>query len=165
MIKVLICFWLGMFSLAGPHPLHVSVTEINYDERDKALEIMVRIFADDLETTMRKRQNIPDLDITKPEGTSLDEMMQEYLQQSLAVSLDGKSQTIKYLGNERDGEAFVFYVEIPRVKKWKKISVSNSVLTETFDDQSNLVHVTSAGTVLSLRLNKNNPTGVLEFQQ
>jgi hypothetical protein len=165
MIKGLICFWVGLFGFQALHPLHVSVTEINYDEKDKALEIMVRIFVDDLETTMRKNQNIPDLDITKPKGPTLDEMMQKYLQESLVVSLDGKRQTIKYLGNERDGEAFVFYIEVPGVKKWKKIGVSNSILTEVFDDQSNLVHVTSAGTVLSLRLNKSNPSGILEFQQ
>ena len=33
------------------HPIHVSVTEIEYDEKDRALEIMMRVFVDDLELT------------------------------------------------------------------------------------------------------------------
>ena len=164
MIKVLVFVSLALVSFAQPHPLHVSVTEINYDEKDRALEIMVRIFVDDLETTLRKRESLPELDILNPKGKTLDQMMRAYLDQSVAVSLDGKRQALNYLGSERDGEAFIFYVEVPKVKKWKKVSVFNSILTEVFDDQSNLVHVTSSSVVKSLRLNKGNPSGELSFQ-
>ena len=163
MIKPVLCLLLLVLSAAGLHPLHVSVTEINYDEKDRALEMMVRIFADDLETTLRKRYNEPTLDILNPGSRSVDQMMTEYLTEKVSVAVDGKRQTLKYLGNERDGDAFIFYVEIPRVKKWKTIAVANSVLTEVFDDQSNLVHVTNGGTVRSLRLNKGNPEGNLSF--
>lgn len=166
MLKTIFCLWFSLSFTPGElHPLHVSVTEINFDEKDKSLEIMMRIFVDDLETTMRKRHDIPDLDILNPKGRTLDEMMREYLNHSFTISLDGKRQTLNYLGNERDGEAFIFYVEVPKVRKWNRIAVANSVLTEIFDDQSNLVHVTSGGDVLSLRLNKNNPSGVLTFEK
>jgi hypothetical protein len=164
MIKVLSFLSLALVSFAQPHPLHVSVTEINYDEKDRALEIMVRIFVDDLETTLRKRENLPELDILNPKGKTLDQMMRAYLEHSLAVSLDGKRQALNYLGAERDGEAFIFYVEIPKVRKWRKVSVFNSILTEVFDDQSNLVHVSSSSAVKSLRLNKGNPSGELSFE-
>lgn len=165
MLKTFLCFCLSLPVVAdGLHPLHVSVTEINYDQKDKALEIMIRIFADDLETTMRKRHDMPELDILNPKGKTLDELMKDYLNESFSVSLDGKKQSLNYLGNERDGDAFIFYVEVSKVRKWNRISVANSVLTEIFDDQSNLVHVTSAGNVLSLRLNKSNPSGILTFE-
>ncbi len=148
---------------AGDHPIHVSVTEINYDEEDKALEIMMRVFVDDLETAMRKRHQIPDLDITNPKGKTLDELVREYVTANVSIALDGKRQVLNYLGNERDGEAFVFYIEVAKVKKWKDVSITNQVLTEIFDDQSNLVHFTRRKTVRSLRLNKYNPSGVLTF--
>lgn len=165
MLKILLCLWFSMSVAAGElHPLHVSVTEINYDQKDKALEIMIRIFVDDLETTMRKRHALPELDILNPKEKTLDALMTEYLDETFSVSLDGKKQSLNYLGNERDGEAFIFYVEVPKVRKWNRIAIANSVLTEIFEDQSNLVHVTFAGNVLSLRLNKSNPSGILTFQ-
>jgi hypothetical protein len=163
MIKYLLCAWIALIPNFELHPLHVSVTEINYDEKDKALEIMMRVFVDDLETSMRKRLDVPDLDIANPKGTTLDAIMQAYLGETFTVSLDGKKQQLHYLGNEREEDAFIFYIEVPKVRKWKTISVSNTVLTASFEDQSNLVHVTNGGTVKSLRLNKDNPQGQLSF--
>ena|SRR5215203_1116485 len=163
MVKAFAILLISLLPAADLHPLHVTVTEINYDEKDKALEIMMRIFADDLETTLRKAQNVPDLDVTNPKPMSLDEMMRSYLSTNFAISLDGKSQTVNYIGNERDGAAFIFYIEVPKVRKWSKISVTNAVLTEVFDDQSNLVHVTVGEEVKSLRLNKSNPSQELAF--
>jgi hypothetical protein len=165
MLKLFFCFWLTLFAARDFHPIHVSVTEINHDEEDKTLEIMIRVFADDLETTMRRRHAIPDLDIQNPQPRTLDELMKEYLESNFVVMLDGRQQTLNYLGNEKDGEAFIFYVEINRIRKWKSIWVTNAVLTEIFEDQSNLVHVTSGGDVRSLRLNKDNPSGVVSFEK
>ena len=152
---------LAVFSL---HPLHVSVTEIEYDEKDKALEIMMRVFIDDLETTMRKTINEPELDILNPKpGITVDQLMRDYLAGHFKISLDNKPQVINYLGHEREGEAFIFYIEVAKVKKWKTIQVQNSIITDMFDDQSNLVHVTVRGDVHSLRLTKDNPTDKLTF--
>ncbi|HXL58320.1 MAG TPA: DUF6702 family protein, partial [Chitinophagaceae bacterium] len=36
------------------HPFFVSMTDINYNSKEKELEISVRIFTDDFENTLRK---------------------------------------------------------------------------------------------------------------
>ena len=61
------------------HPLHVSVTEIEMNDTDKRLEIMMRVFMDDLEVTLRKEFRQPELDILNPKEATLDEMMSTYL--------------------------------------------------------------------------------------
>jgi hypothetical protein len=134
------------------HPLHVSVTEIEYNEKEKRLEVMMRVFIDDLELALRSRFNKPEMDILAPTSPTLDEMMNEYLKDHFKITLDNKVQKTSYLGHERDGEAFVFYVEVPNIKKWKEIVVTNDIIMEMYDDQSNLVHVTVRGKVKSLRL-------------
>ncbi|HYF69773.1 MAG TPA: DUF6702 family protein [Ohtaekwangia sp.] len=158
-------FFTFLFSvgLTGLHPIHVSVTDIEFDEKDKALEIMMRVFTDDLETTMRKHENKPDLDILNPKGTTLDKLMADYMRSNFEVTLDGKVQKLNYLGNERDGDVFVFYIEVSNIKKWNQINVLNTILMETFDDQSNLVHVTVRGKIKSMRLTENNPSDKLSF--
>lgn len=165
LIKVISPLLLTLFLSGGLHlhPIHVSVTDIEYDEKDKALEIIMRVFIDDLEMTMRKRNHQPELDILNPVGTTLDELMTGYVSDQISIALDKKSQKLNYLGHERDGEAFVFYMEVRNVKKWKEIQVRNTILIETHQDQSNLVHVTVRGKIKSMRLVKSNPVDKLSF--
>lgn len=152
----------SIFSLA--HPIHVSVTEIEYDRQDQALEIMMRIFTDDLELTLRKEFNHPTLDVLRPDSKApLDEMMAQYLDRRLRISLDGRRQKLQYLGHELDGDAFVFYVEVSKVGPWKSIEVANDVIMETYDDQSNIVHVYVGENVRSARLTHRKPVAKLDF--
>jgi hypothetical protein len=159
MMSLILTFIITLF-----HPLHVSVTEIEYDERERELEIVSRIFTDDLETAIRASRNLPELDLLNPpSGLTTTQLAQEYVLARLKIVLDGKSQKLSFLGVENDGEALVCYVQVKDVKKWKSITVTNAVLLETFDDQSNLVHVTLAGKVRSLRLMPSKPSGTLTF--
>jgi hypothetical protein len=153
-----------LFTALGLHPLHISVTEIEFDEKEKSLEIMMRVFIDDLETTMRQRTGDQELDILNPKGgQTVDQLMRNYLNERFKISLDTKAQKVGYLGHERDGDAFIFYIEVTNVKKWSTIQVQNDIITEVFDDQSNLVHVTVRGTIRSMRLTKNTPADKLTF--
>lgn len=157
-----VAFIFGMWA----HPLHVSVTEIEYDERESELEIMMRIFTDDLENAIRLQQNINDLDILNPpKGLTTDKLVGSYILTHFAIGLDGKIQDIRYLGQEHEGEAVVCYLLVSKVKKWNKVEVTNDVLCELFDDQSNLIHVTIGETVKSLRLVKDKTTSSLSFNE
>jgi hypothetical protein len=146
------------------HPMHVSVTEIDFDEKDKELEIMSRVFIDDLEKTLQNNLKQPELDLLAPKnGQTTDQMTGKYLTDHLKIFLDKKPVTVTYLGHERDGEAMVFYLVVSKVKKWKTIQIQNDVITETHEDQSNLVHVTVRETVKSLRLTREKPSDKLTF--
>jgi hypothetical protein len=152
-----------VFSLCV-HPMHVSVTEIDFDEKDKELEITSRIFIDDLEKTLQSQLKQPELDLMNPKnGQTIDQMASQYLAGHFKISLDGKPQKTEYLGHERDGEALIFYILVSKVKKWKTIQIFNDIITATFDDQNNLVHVTVREKVRSLRLTRDTPTDKLTF--
>ena len=147
------------------HPIHVSVTEIEFDEKDKALEIMMRVFVDDLSVTLQKTTNQPSLDIYEQKNSAIvDQLARDYLKDHFSISLDNKPQKLVYLGHETEGEAFIFYIEVANVKKWKTIKVFNDILTETHSDQSNLVHVTVKEKIRSLRLTKDTPSNQLTFE-
>lgn len=161
-----LCFISTLQSLAFSlllHPMHVSVTEIEMDEKDKRLEIMMRVFADDLETTLRESLKQPEFDISKQSTAALDAIMKEYLAPRFKIVVDNKAVQSKYLGHELEGDAFIFYMEVPGVKKLKTIQIQNNIITEVFEDQSNLVHVTVRGTVRSLRLTRSVPIDRLTF--
>lgn len=142
------------------HPIHVSVTEIALDEKERELEIIARIFIDDLETSIRKANDQPELKLL---GSSTDQLVWKYLESRFRISLDGRMQQVKYLGHEIDGDAILCYIQVSNVKKLKEIEVMNSMITELYDDQSNLVHVTVNEKVKSLRLMRDNPSGKITF--
>lgn len=146
------------------HPIHVSVTEIEFDDKEQALEIMMRVFMDDLELALRDKLKDPALDILNPEkGTSVDQLARDYLKDHFKISLDNKIQPTTYLGHEREGEAFIFYIEVADVKPWKTITIHNDIIMGTHDDQSNIVHVYANDKVKSLRLTGNTPVDKLTF--
>jgi hypothetical protein len=160
MVQLLIC-WFSFL-----HPLHVSVTEIKFDPKDKELEIVSRIFIDELEEAVRKEVNKPSLDLLNP-GTdaTIDQLVSQYLSGRLKISVDGKAAKIKYLGHEIEGDAMIVYAYAPAVKKLSAIEVYHSTITELYDDQSNLVHVTVGEQTKSLRLMRDSLTGKLLFNK
>ena len=111
------------------HPIHISVTEIEYDQHERALEIMMRVFIDDLELSIQNDLDQPDLDILQPvNGLTLDQMAERYLTRHFTISLDNKIQKIKYLGHEVESDALIFYIEVSPTKKWQSKEIRNSII-------------------------------------
>lgn len=155
--------WLGSFIVAL-HPLHISVTEIEFDEKDKSLEIMIRVFTEDLEEAIRDERKDRHIDILNPgKGITTNQLLSAYLKNHIKISLDTKQQTLEYLGHESEGEAIVCYLQVSNVKKWKTIEVFNDIIISVYDDQSNIIHVTVQNKVKSARLTENNLSGKLTF--
>lgn len=148
------------------HPIHVSVTEIEHNATNRSLEVISRIYIDDLELSIRSRTGNETLDLLNPgNGLTTDNLVKDYLAEHLRITVDGKVARLNYLAHEIDDAAMVCYLEIEGVKKLKNVEVTNSVIQETHADQSNLVHVTYQGTVKSLRLTREKPKGSLAFDK
>lgn len=147
------------------HAIHVSVSEINYSEKDKALQISSRIFIDDLELAIRSKLSSPELDLLHPPiGQTIDLLVSGYLTDHLKFKLDNKPVKIHYLGHEIEDLAIICYIEIEGVKKFKTLEVYNSVIQEIHNDQSNLVHITYKGPVKSFRLMKEKPSDIFKVE-
>ena len=161
------CTW---FMFYGPpsivlHAIHVSVSEINYSEKDKALQITSRIFIDDLELAIRARLNNPELDILHPDkGQTTDQLVSAYLADHLKFKLDNKLVKIRYIAHEIEDVAIICYIEIEGVKKFKTLEILNNVIQEIHNDQSNLVHITYKGPVKSYRLMKDKPSDIFKVE-
>lgn len=146
------------------HPLHISVTEIEYNEKVQALQIISRIFVDDLETAVRAQLQQPELDILNPgKDVTTKMLVADYVSQHLKIKLDGKDQKLNLLGYEEENFALVCYIEIEKIKSFKTIEVTNTIITELYDDQSNLVHITYKGPIKSTRLMRDKPSDKFVF--
>lgn len=146
------------------HPIHLSITEIELNEKSKALQMTMRIFLDDLELSIQRDLNEEEFDLLEPgEGRTTDQLVKEYLADRVKVKVDKKVMKLNYLGNEIEGPAMICYIEIENVKKFTTIEVTNKVILETHDDQSNLVNVNYKDKVKSIRLTSDTPTLSITF--
>ena len=158
MISVILGFLLTF------HPIHLSITEVEYNEKSRALQMTTRIFIDDLELAIRKQTNDEELDLLDPgKGKSTNDLVKAYLADHIKVKVDKKVVKTNYIGNEIEGPAIICYVEIENIKKFSTIEVTNKVNLEIHDDQSNLVNVNYKNKVKSIRLTNDTPTSSITF--
>ncbi|MGJ3235328.1 DUF6702 family protein [Marivirga sp.] len=158
-------FIIGFFlMLSGMlHPFYVSITDLVYKEDTKSVQIMHKVFVDDFEQTLNKHYNV-NLDILAMESTAeIDEMVKDYFSKRFAVSIDGKEQDITYIGSELEENVLWVYQEIYKVRKPKKFRITNTVLFDEFDTQSNLVHTDLGGEIKTLRLTEGDGTQEVVF--
>jgi hypothetical protein len=121
------------------HPFHSSVGECVYNAKGKVWEISIRLFQDDLEqglgTFSGKRFVFKD-------GVQADKILEAYLRKHLGVQVNHKLTTpYRYLGWEAVKDIIWVYVELPTEQQLKGMNWENSLLSETFPDQTNLFHV------------------------
>jgi len=145
------------------HPFYVSITDIVYKEETKSVQIMHKVFVDDFEQTLNKHYNV-NLDILAMENTAaIDEMLEDYYSKRFSVEIDGKEEEIVYIGSELEENVLWVYQEIYKVRKPKQFRITNTVLFDEFDTQSNLVHTDLGGTIKTLRLTEGDATQEVEF--
>ncbi|TCJ12498.1 hypothetical protein EPD60_14580 [Flaviaesturariibacter flavus] len=126
------------------HPFYVSVTEITHNAREKEYEISCKMFAEDLEQTLRKQHKLS-VDLSSDaQHAQNDKLVAAYMQAHLAVSADGKALKLHYLGFERDKEAVWCYFDVPGDAP-KKVDVQTSILHDFTEKQINIVHVSVYG--------------------
>ena len=135
------------------HPLHVSTTEINYNAKEKSLEISCKIFTDDFEDVLAKQYKVK-TDLNKPSmQKAMDVVIKKYFSTHLKYNVNGKTMEAAYLGFEKDNEATNVYLEIKDISSFQKLNLSNSILYDLFNDQMNILHVTKSSVRKSVRTN------------
>jgi hypothetical protein len=122
------------------HAFHTSLTEIQYNAKEKSLEISIRMFTDDLEVALTKANNGQKVMIGGKNDNS-EAILSKYIQQHFAIVTPQKQKkALTVLGKELEGDATWVYVEIPNSQDLKGHILYNNVMQEVFDDQSNLVN-------------------------
>jgi hypothetical protein len=131
--------------LAPLHDFHSSVTQVDYNEKNKSLEITVRLFTDDLCVAL-ENSGAPKMELgTQGEPPTANEFIASYLNRHLAFTLNGKPIEYKYLGKEAQLDATWCYLEIDKVGSLRKLEVDNSIMLREFEDQINMVNLNIKG--------------------
>jgi len=155
--------WISLVFIALLHPFYVSVIEINHNAKDATAEISIRIFTQDLETTLQKYSNTK-VDIAHPTDKALlDKQINQYIQQKLQMKINGQAAAMQYLGHEIQMESVWIYAEIPKVTQLKRLDLQCQLLFDFQTLQSNIFHVKSNGKEKSYKLDYPKNSTSFEF--
>ncbi len=163
MKKLLIIFLVTPLLSFTIHKYYVALTEIEYKEETKSLQMIMNVFMDDIELAINKSYNINLKIASKNEHKNIDAFFYNYLKEHFKITVNNKQINYSFVGKEYDGDIVFFYLEAENISLPKLIKINNTVLTKDFPDQQNLIKATVKGNRKSLFLSKNNDKGLLNF--
>ncbi|MFV0540978.1 MAG: DUF6702 family protein [Aestuariibaculum sp.] len=128
-----------LVSFTATHKFYVSVTQIEYVENKQAVQIISRIFIDDLENVLRERYGITITlaDTNDPESNNT--YIEKYLSEKLKIQINGQAVPFNFIGKEYKADIINCYLEIPDITHIKTLKISNQILFDLFPDQQNIV--------------------------
>ncbi len=148
------------------HKFYVSVTNINYAEKDDALQITTRIFIDDFDAVLLERYGIDSKLATDSEAAIAEDYIVKYLKSKFLIRLNEEQVDFNYIGKKYDNDVVICYLEVPDIgfDELTSIEIQNEVLTDLYEEQKNLVHIKYQGKKKSFVLIKENNKGMLNLR-
>lgn len=154
---------LPLLLAATTHKFYVSTTKVEYVQEKQSVQIISKLFIDDIEDVLQERYN-PSLSLaTKKETPDVAEYLKKYILQKFKITIEGKDAPISFVGHEYDVDVVKIYLEINNVSVFKNIEIENKLLFEISTKQQNIIHIKAEGVKKSLILDIDNPKGLLNF--
>ena len=160
---ILVALLIPLFSLT-PHKEYYSLTKIVFNKNEKALQITMQVFTNDLELSLSK-QYAKALELgTAIEVSEANQLIEQYLLKNFEIKINDNSVlNYHFLGKEYENDRVFFYLEIKNIEIINSITIRNSVLMETYPEQENIIKLNINKQDKSLFLTSNNDKGKLKF--
>jgi hypothetical protein len=126
--------------LLNTHAFHTSIAEMRYNAKEKAFEISLRVFTDDLEKTLSLNNQNKKFVIENADKNDL--FIDQYVHKHFVVTTPiNQKLNYQYVGKEKEGDATWIYLEMPINEPIKGSKIQNDVLIDMFDDQTNIINI------------------------
>ncbi|UTW60915.1 hypothetical protein KFE98_12875 [bacterium SCSIO 12741] len=150
-MKLILTIALSLLSMTSlkAHPLHFSITSVDYSDDSKSLQISAKLFSDDL------------LDALKKDGHKEvnEEALLDYFSKNFQVKLNEKDSPWAFIGFETEEDVTFVYLEIASKKPPKSISIMNTLILNLFEDQTNVMHLDLGTNKYTFTTNLESPEG------
>lgn len=125
---------------ASAHPIHTTLAELSYDPSARLLNVSLRVFADDFAAAVQPRR-ARGLDAMPPDSAML-----RYVTERFFVIVPGAGRmAMRWCGARREGDVLFLCLRATAQRSPAGARVSNTLLTEVFADQVNIVQASYDG--------------------
>ena len=166
---VLILFFIISSYDLKAHEFYMSYTSIKHNQENEELFIRIKLFVNDLEESLFEYQRLnPGFQKNSPIENK-EYHIEKYIYSKLSISINEKPIDIRFIGQKLEtdnlSEDSVIYclLEACDITEIKTISIQNSLLTENFDSQANIVVISANGVRNTLNLDKRIPEGEIIY--
>lgn len=149
----------SLSSFKSIHKYYVSVTDIEYAQEAKSLQVISRLFIDDFEKVLQERY----VDSIKIEDALVDTYIGKYYSKKLLIEVDNELKQFNFIGKEIEDDMVHCYFEIENISSIKTIRVTNKLLFDIFDNQQNITHLKINDKKKSFLFIKDNAHGLLKL--
>ena len=147
------------------HKFYVSLCRIRYVQDSAQLQIVLKIFTDDLEKAL-SREGASGIRLgTDREPEEGDSLVKVYLMRHFRLFTGGKELPVQYVGKEVDYDVTWCYLEAWPAGDFHEITVENDILTAVYPSQINLVEVSYDGQQKGMMLNHDNIKDTVRFDR
>ena len=151
------------------HDFYVSITSIRHNLEKENLFIRIKLFASDIEQSfLHEKENV--LGIREnSKNEEVKKNLEKYIFSKFSIKINGKPIDISLVKlvfetSERiEEDLFICEFEAFDISNINSIKVSNSILTERFDSQTNIVFIIANGKRETLNLDRRISHGEITY--
>jgi len=129
-----------LFLLLVFHPVHISVTNMEYNKGEKDFLVSFKVFTDDFETNIERKYGV-NLNLGKEdELENADEYFSRYFRESFSFIVNGEElKEPVYLEKKMNDISVWLYYKYSISGNVKDVGIKNIIMLDIFMDQSNLL--------------------------
>lgn len=151
---------ISILFILNMHPIHITITNIEYNEKDNNYDLVFKVFSDDFETIINKNYNA-ELNIFSNESINKNKkIISRYFRNNFNISINEKSligSNFIFYKHKSNHEATWFYFKLDAPdNKINNITIINKLMNELFQDQKNLTFFKNKTNEEAVSFNNNN---------
>lgn len=162
-IRLLCLFVFLSLSSFAVHKYYLSITHIEFIQKDETIQITMRLFIDDLQFELNN-MNHNEIELgTDREPKHIDSIYADYTSKHFFIEVNEHPKNITFLGKEYVDDMVVFYLEILKIQKINQLNIENTLLTNSFSEQENIVKLNINEELKSHILTKNKSKALINY--
>jgi hypothetical protein len=159
--------FLMVFSLAVSafemHKFYVSVTQINFAQNKKTIQITSRIFIDDLNNALEKKYKKKFYIGSTKESEEEIQLLKSYFSENFSMKVNTKSKPTVFLDKEIEDDVIIIYHVVRDVSKINSLDIKNTLLFDFLPEQQHIIHTQVLDKKQSALLTLENPAELLKY--
>lgn len=134
------------------HPVHVTLTSIDYMQESESFNVFVRMYFDDFLRDFKLfGGDIKEKDFSCDDSSSRD-VMEKYLGEKIIIKVNKNQLSGKLMEMNMADNEISMNLEYDSVKRPKTVTVQNHIMTGLYTDQSNMIIIRINGFEEGIRL-------------
>lgn len=147
------------------HKYYLSVTDVEYNAEAKSVQLITRIFYDDLEDVLNERYDKNFILSDRSDQEEIDTYLKKYLTSKIKIRVNDELKKLQFVGKEYEDDYVVCYIETSRVDSITKFEIENELLIDLFPEQKNMIHTKIYKRQKSFLLTRESAKAMLNFSE